>query len=95
MEIVQIAWSTQTTGSPSFVWEHKLKSTKLALKWWIKKKNNTPSSHQRDSIQLLAYLQMEMESKDITNIEIEKEQVAQINSFRSFRQEEEYWRIKS
>ena len=44
---------------------------------------------------MLAYLQMEMESKDITTLEIEKEQVAQIKSFRSFRQEEEYWRIKS
>ena len=34
---------------------------------------------------------MEMESKDITTSGIEKEQVAQINSFRSFWQEEEHW----
>ena len=38
---------------------------------------------------------MEMESKDITTSEIENERVPQINSFRSFRQEEDHWRLKS
>jgi hypothetical protein len=36
-----------------------------------------------------------MEIKDMTNLELEKEQVAQRKTFRTFRQEEEYWRLKS
>ena len=37
---------------------------------------------------------MEMENKDITSQDLEKEQASQFNSFRAFRQEEEYWRLK-
>jgi len=36
MEAVLEAWSILVTGSPSFVWEKKLKITKRALKKWIK-----------------------------------------------------------
>jgi len=77
------------------VWEQKIKKTKYALKDWIKIPNNTPSSHKRDIFQQLADQQMEMESKDITNQDLEKEQAAQFNSYHAFRQEEEYWRLKS
>jgi hypothetical protein len=77
------------------MWEQKLKAIKHALKAWFKQPNNTPSSHRRETVQQLSDLQMEMEGKDITNLELEKEQVAQIKSFRAFRQEEEYWRLKS
>ena len=38
---------------------------------------------------------MDMEEKDITSAELEKEKLAQSNSYRSFRMKEEYWRIKS
>ena len=77
------------------MWEQKIKTTKFSLKEWIKKKNNTPSSHMRETGQKLTDLQMEMENKDITNQDLSKEQAAQFNSYRAFRQEEEYWRIKS
>ena len=30
------AWSQYVVGSPNYVWEHKLKHTKYALKNWIK-----------------------------------------------------------
>ena len=63
--------------------------TKLALKGWIKNSNNTTTSYIKDIFQWLTDLQMELERKDITNLEIEKEQVAQIKSFHSFLQEEE------
>jgi branched-subunit amino acid aminotransferase/4-amino-4-deoxychorismate lyase len=68
------------------VWEHKIKATKHALKEWIKNPNKTPSIHRRETFQLLTDLQMEIENKDITNQDLEKEQAAQFNSFRSFRQ---------
>ena len=66
MKVVQTTWSTHITGSPSYVWEHKIKLTKLALKSWIKKHNNTPSSHRKEIVQLLADLQSEKENKEIT-----------------------------
>ena len=38
---------------------------------------------------------MEMEESEITSAMLEKEQKSQFNSFRAFRQNEEYWRLKS
>jgi len=94
LETVNSAWSTPVTGSPSYAWEQKIKTTKHALKEWIKKPNKTPPSHRREIVQQLTDLQMEMENKDITNQYLEKEHASQFNSFRAFRQEEEYWRLK-
>ena len=36
MEVVSMAWSTSVTGSPSYVWEKKLKATKSSLEDWLK-----------------------------------------------------------
>ena len=95
MEVVQTSWSTQISGLPSYVWEQKIKLTKPALKRWIKKHNNTPTSQLKETVQLLEYLQLELENKEISIAEIEKEQISQINSYRSFRLEEEHMRLKS
>ena len=38
---------------------------------------------------------MEMDETRITSAKMEKEQQAQFKSFRAFRKEEEYWRLKS
>ena len=46
-------------------------------------------------MQQLAYLQLELESTDITLQDLEKEKATQFVSFRSFRHEEEYWSLKS
>ena len=43
----------------------------------------------------LEEIQMEMEESEITPNLLEKEQRAQFCSFRAFRREEEYWRLKS
>ena len=40
-------------------------------------------------------IQLEMKESEITPALLEKEQRAQFNSFRAFRCEEEYWRLKS
>jgi hypothetical protein len=89
LETVLTVSSTPVTGSPSFLWEKKLKAMKHALKAWIKNPNNTTSSHRRETDKQLSNLQMEMERKDITKLEIDKEQVDQSKSFRAFHQEEE------
>jgi len=43
-ETVQTACQKEVIGSPSFVWEQKLKNAKYALKDWIKKDLKTPTS---------------------------------------------------
>ena len=42
MSTVNMAWDLLLVGSPNFVWERKLKNTKVALKEWVKltKKSN-------------------------------------------------------
>eukprot|EP00253_Pinus_taeda_P003653 PITA_03653 len=83
------------TRSPNYVWEQKLKATKAALKEWVKTPPNTFNTYRKEAVQQLADLQLEMEGKDITMQQLEKEQVAQLTSFSSFRKEEEIWRFKS
>ena len=43
LETVQAAWRLEVNGSPSFVWEQKLKNVKTALKAWIKKSDQSPN----------------------------------------------------
>ena len=45
MDVVSNAWHTPVVGSPNYVWEHKLKATKISLKEWIKNPTNSPTSH--------------------------------------------------
>jgi hypothetical protein len=84
LETVHSAWSSPTSGSPSFVWEKKLKATKHALKTWVKKPMNTPLRHRQETVQQLSDLQDEMETKDIFNSDLEKEQATQRKTFMCF-----------
>jgi len=77
------------------MWKHKLKETKHALKSWVKNSANTPLSHRLETVQQLSDLQVEMETKDIFNSDLEKEQASQGKTLCAFRHEEEYWRLKS
>ena len=54
------------------MWEHKLKSTKVALKEWIKKPIKTPTSHRKETTQILENLQIDFEKKDITKADLEE-----------------------
>jgi exonuclease III len=94
-EMVRWAWSTPVTGSPNFVWEQKLKITKKSLKEWCKFPESNPNTQRKELVQQLGQLQNEMETIDIAKTDLEKEQAAQCRTYRSFRNEEEYWRLKS
>ena len=94
-DTVYHAWSQYVVGSPSFVWEQKLKKTRYALKNWIKNPQNTPLSDKQKEVFELAKFQFEMEECDITKAHLVLEQSAQLNSLQSFRQEEEFLRLKS
>ena len=89
------AWSLLVDDSPSYVWEHKLKHIKIALKSWIKKPVSTPYSHRKESVQALEEIQFNMEDLEITKPLLMKEHSAQNSSFLSFRQEEEQLQLKS
>lgn len=50
LEIVQTTWKTEVSGSPSYVWEKKIKNEKKALKEWIKKPMKTPTIQRKDAV---------------------------------------------
>ena len=50
MDVVTQAWSQYIVGSPSFVWEKKLKNKKYALKKWEKNSFYTPTSSRLDKV---------------------------------------------
>jgi len=94
-DTVKAAWSEPFSGSPSYVWEQKLKATKHALKEWIKKPAPNPASNRKEMVHTLEELQTDMENRDVTPALLDKEVKIQRSTFHSFRLEEEYWRIKS
>lgn len=94
-ETVQSAWKIDVSGSPSFVWEQKMKNAKKSLKEWIKKSMNTPTSQRKEAVLQLEEIQFELEEKDISPMDVDKEKSAQRKTYCSFRSEEEYWRLKS
>ena len=83
------------TGSPSFVWEQKLKITKIALKSWIKTPLTNPTRCREALVQALAELQLSMENYEFFNSQLVVEQAAQSTSFLSCQQEEEHLWLKS
>ena len=89
------ARSQYVDGSPSYVWNKKLKRTKCALKAWINKPLPTPFSSRKETVKFLADIQFSMEDSEITKLLLVREKYAQANSFLSFRQEEEYLCLKS
>lgn len=88
LEIVQTAWYKEFAGSPSFVWEKKLKNVKYALKYWIKKAIKTLRSQRKEVVQQLADFQFGMEKTEVSSLELDKEKVSQKRSYSSFRREE-------
>ena len=90
MSIISKALGLLVFGSPNYVWERKLKNTKVALKNWVKISHKNPVSERKEAMENLENIQMEMEDSEITPALLEKEQQAQFNSFRAFKREEEY-----
>jgi len=95
LDIVNKAWSIHVPRSPNYVWEQKIKATKTTLKQWIKNPTDSPTTQRKQSTKQLLDLQMGLEMQDITSIEIHSKQEHQISTLRTFREEEEYLRLKS
>ena len=69
-DIVTQVWSQFVVGSPCFVWEHKLKNTKLALKNWVKQPLNTPTNNMHERVLELSEIQLGMEESKITKSQL-------------------------
>ena len=82
-DTVSNSWVVYIEGSPSFIWEQKLKNTKIALKNWTKKSLNSPISSRQKHVQELADIQLKMEDVKITKVQLSLEQ-SQIKTFHSF-----------
>ena len=67
MDTVSQAWSHYVIGSPSFVWEQKLKQTKLALKKWVKTPFSSPMINKKERVGELSAFQFGMENSEIIN----------------------------
>ena len=52
-DLISQVWSQFIAGSPSFVWEQKLKLTKVALKRWIKIPIKNHSRNKEEFVQAL------------------------------------------
>ena len=73
MNVVDMAWELPVVGLPNFVWERKLKNTKVALKAWDKSHKN-PISERIVALAALEKIQLEMEESEITPALLEREQ---------------------
>ena len=82
-------------SSPSFVWEQKLKQTKIALKKWLRVPLPSPSLSRKDNVEKLATIQIGMEKCDVSLSQIALEREVQYLTSQSFRLEEEHLRLKS
>ena len=52
-DTVSNSWVVYIEGSPSFIWEQKLKNTKIALKNWANKSLNSPISNRKNMYMIL------------------------------------------
>ena len=95
MDVVSQSWSQYVVGSPNFVWEQKLKSTKQALKNWAKTPLPTPMASRVVRVFELESLQLGMEDIDISSSLLSLEKLAQSNASLSFRNEKGNIRLKS
>ena len=55
----------------------------------------SPTSQRKEVVLQLEEIQFELEEKDISPMDLDKEKSAQRKTYNSFRSEEEYWFLKS
>ena len=94
MYIVSQVWSQYIVRSPSYVFEQKLKKTKVTLKEWVKSSLSTPTICRKERMDELTAIQISMENSEISTPQLAQEQLAQFKSTKSFRHEEEHLRLK-
>ena len=95
MDIVKDAWRLACTGSPSYIWESKLRKVRYELKAWVQTKYKNTSSREIQLQSGLANLHSKMEKEEITHLFIRQEKELNLNILNATRCEEEELRVKS
>eukprot|EP00253_Pinus_taeda_P022180 PITA_22180 len=93
--IIESTWKHHVEGSPSHIWETKIKSTRKALKDWAKVSYQEPEKIKKKIQQDLEEIQNQIEHQGFTHQLKNKEWEAQGQLMRIKREEEIKWRIKS
>ena len=68
-------------GSPNYVWERKLKNTKVEMKVWAKLSKENPISKRKEALEKLEKIQLEMQDTESSHALLEKGEKSQFNSF--------------
>ena len=94
MQVVSDSWETQVKGSPSFIWEAKIKKLKHELKGWARSIPSPISRRKSAQAELEAH-QTHMDFNPISDCLLRKEENLQKAFHSAYRMEEEFWRKKS
>ena len=89
MEIIQGAWNSNIHGSPSYIWESKLKATRLALKNWAKLSFKGPTFQKKQIQDDLVTFQKRMEDEEVTLVALNQEKELNMRMLRVSKKEEE------
>ena len=95
LDLIQSVWNSTFSGSPSFIWESKLRVVCFALKNWATSSYSDPSITQKKFQSGLDSLHSKMELEEITHETIVQEKSLNFEILKATRQEEEILRIKS
>ena len=93
--IVKNVWGLACTGSPSYIWESKLRNVRTELKLWVKTEYRNAISRKRQLQFGIADLHSKIETKEITSIIISQEKELNLKILKATRCEEEELRVKS
>eukprot|EP00253_Pinus_taeda_P019808 PITA_19808 len=93
--IIEATWKHHVEGSPSHIWETKIKSTRKDLKDWAKVSYQEPEKIKKKIQQDLEEIQNQIEHQGFTHHLKNKEWEAQGQLMHIKREEEIKWRIKS
>jgi hypothetical protein len=82
-------------GSPVHIWEKNIKRVKVAIKDWVKTYVTTPQVVVVESKRQLEEMQDNMDSKEVNENSLHREQVVFHKYVKSLKDEETIWRLKS
>ena len=68
MGIVKNAWRLGFDGSPSYIWESKIRKVRNELKEWVKTEYQNTSSRKSQLQYRLSAMQSKMEKEEITSM---------------------------
>lgn len=94
-DVVQQAWVQHVEGSPTFIWETKLKRVRQALKNWAKNNYQELKMNKKKIKQELEEVQQRIEVLGLTQQAKEQETRLYSQLSQTIRDEETKWRMKS